>query len=307
MNEQYFKFLSEDGLELNAKKWLPENKPGAVLQIAHGMAEHVERYNEFANFLNSNDIAVYANDHRGHGKNSEPKKLGYFADKDGWKLVLSDTVKLTETIKKEHPDSPIFLLGHSMGSMLTRTYLIKHNDNFLSGVIISGTSGKNGFIVTAGKITAKLQGVFKPKWYRSKLLTGMSFKGYNDPFKPTKTPYDWLSRDEERNQNYMEDKFCGFVCSNSFFVDMLTMLGIVNNKKNIETSPKNIPMFFLSGTMDPVGDFGKEVTDVYNKYKNAGVKDIKLKLYDGGRHEMLNETNRNEVFKDVLEWLKQHI
>jgi len=307
MKTHFFEFEAKDGKKISAKKWIPENTPVAVLQISHGMAEHVERYNEFAQFLNSQGVIVYANDHRGHGKTADPKKLGFFSDNEGWKLVIDDVRQLTKIIKDENEDTPIFLLGHSLGSMIARNYLIHHPDNLLSGAIISGTAGKTGFIISAGKFIAKMQGVFKPKWYRSKLMTGMSFNGYNDKFKPTKTPFDWLSRDHERNQDYWNDKFCGFICSNSFFYDMLTMLSIMNDQKNINKTSNEIPMFFFSGAMDPVGEFGKDVQLVYNKYKLAGVKDLKLKLYEGGRHEMLNETNRKEVYNDVYQWIKEHI
>ena len=307
MKEIYFDFEADDGKKIFAKKWLPDGKTIAVVQISHGMAEHVERYNEFAQYLSSKNIAVYANDHRGHGKNADPKKLGFFADKNGWELVVSDVHKLTEIISNENPKIPVFIIGHSMGSMIARAYLIKLRDNLLSGAIISGTSGKSGFIVSSGKFIAKVQGLFKPKWYRSKLMTGISFKGYNDPFKPTKTPFDWLSRDDERNKDYWNDKLCGFACSNRFFYDMLSMLSMVNKNENIKKTSKNIPMFFISGSMDPVGEFGKDVKMIYNKYKEFGVKDIKIKLYEGGRHEMLNETNRQEVFSDLFEWITLHL
>ncbi len=301
-----FEYKANDGKTIFAKKWSPENSPVGVLQIAHGMAEHVERYNEFAEFMTSKGFIVYANDHRGHGKTAEPKKLGFFAEKDGWKLVIDDVYKLTELIKDENKDLPIFLLGHSMGSFISRAYLSKYDTSILSGVILSGTAATAGGLVSFGKFVSSMQGVFKGKASRSKLMTGLSFKGYNDKFKPTKTPFDWLSRDDERNKNYWEDKYCGFICTNGFFYDMLSIIEFINTKDALNKFPKDLPLFFISGSMDPVGEFGKGVKKVYNNYKTLGVKDIKMKLYEGGRHESLNETNRKEVYDDILSWIQEH-
>jgi len=306
MNVSSFEFESVDGKKIYVKKWMPETTAKGVLQISHGMAEHVERYNEFAEYLTNNGFIVYANDHRGHGQTAEPDKLGFFTSKNGWKLVIDDVRKLSEIIKEQNPDLPLFLLGHSMGSLIARANVMMCKP-IIDGVIFSGTSAAGGAIVGVGKMISSFQGLFKGKTKPSKLMTGMTFKGYNDPFKPTKTPFDWLSSDYDRNKNYWDDKFCGFVCPNRFFFDLLSVIQYINKPQNIKNIPVDLPIYFYSGAMDPVGQFGKDVPIIYNKYKDLGVKDIKIKLYDGGRHEMLNETNRQEVYADVLEWLNQHL
>ncbi len=307
MNET-FEFKAKDGQVIFVRKWLPDdNKIKAVVQIAHGMAEHSGRYEEFAKYLSGKGFAVYINDHRGHGQTAKDlKKVGFLAPKNGWQLVRDDVHQLTQIIKENHPNTKIFLLGHSFGSMITRAYLIEYGKD-IDGAIISGTTGTTGFIVDAGKFLASLQGLFKGKDKPSKLLTGMSFKGYNDPFKPTKTPFDWLSRDHERNKNYWKDPYCGTIFSNRFFFDMLDMIKHINKPAELDRMPKNIPLFFISGKMDPVGEFGKGVQKVYNNYKQLGVQDINLKLYEGGRHEMLNETNRQEVYQDIVDWISKYI
>jgi alpha-beta hydrolase superfamily lysophospholipase len=303
-----FEFTAKDGQKIFVRQWLPDNNEiNAIIQVAHGMAEHSGRYTEFAEFFASKGFAVYVNDHRGHGQTAKDlKNVGFLAPNNGWQLVLDDVHQLTQIIKEKHPNKPIFLLGHSFGSMLARAYILEYA-NDINGVIISGTTGTEGFIVDAGKFLASLQGIFKGKNKPSKLLTGMSFKGYNDPFKPTKTPFDWLSRDEERNKNYWKDPYCGTIFSNRFFYDMLSLIKYINKATNYQKIPQNLPVLFISGTMDPVGEFGKGVKKVYNKFKQKGVQDINLKLYEGGRHEMLNETNRKEVYQDIFDWIGKYI
>ncbi|MBN2891834.1 MAG: lysophospholipase [Bacteroidales bacterium] len=306
MNENTFVLKGKNDVEIFVRKWLPEKEEiKGVLQISHGMAEHSNRYREFGEYMTSKGYVVYANDHRGHGQTAKTvEKVGFFGPKDGWKLVVDDVQRLAEKIKEEYPELPHFLFGHSMGSFVARV-LITDKSELFNGAIISGTNGKSGFIVSSGIFLAKMQGLLKGKTKSSQLLTDMSFKGYNDPFKPIKTPYDWLSRDYDRNKDYCDDPFCGTVMSNRFFVDMLSMIGFANNKSNMNKISKDLPILLFSGAMDPVGNFGKEVEQVYNIFKNLGVKDINLKLYEGGRHEMLNETNRQEVYEDVFNWLEE--
>ncbi len=307
MISETFSFETPDREKIFVYKWLPDNEIKAVVQIAHGMAEHARRYEEFAKFLTDNSIAVYANDHRGHGNTAgDLDKLGYFADKNGWELVLKDMNRLTHIIKQEHPDKPIFLLGHSMGSLFARAYMVKY-PNEISGVILSGTSGEGGLLVSLGKTIAKLQGTFTHPKKQSQLLNDMTFKDYNKAFKPAKTDFDWLSRDEKVVQDYINDPYCGQVVSNRFYYDMLSLIQFINKDSSYTNAPKDMPVLMFSGENDPVGNFGKGVKKVYNKYKKAGVKDITLKLYPEGRHEMLNETNRSEVYNDVLQWINSKI
>ena len=307
MIKKTFEFEASQNVKIFVRKWLPETEEvKGILQISHGMQEHSGRYSEFAEFMTKNGYIVYAIDDRGHGQTAKTvENLGFFAEKNGWNLVVEDAYILSKKIKEEYPNFPLFLLGHSMGSFIARIYATKYKD-IIDGLLISGPNKKPNALLYFGKTMAFLQGIFKGKRAKSKLLTGMSFKGNNDPFKPTKTPFDWLSRNYERNLDYQQDEFCGTVFTNRFFYDMFSMLIYLNNKKSYENTPKDLPIFIFAGSMDPVGGFGKEVKLVYNNYKNIGVKDIKLKLYDEGRHEMLSETNRKEVFTEIYEWLEAH-
>jgi alpha-beta hydrolase superfamily lysophospholipase len=307
MKEIEFRFDAKDGEKIFVRKWLPENEIKCILQISHGMAEHSPRYREFGEYLTQRGIAVYINDHRGHGQTAKSlEEVGFFAPKKGWELVVSDIHELTKIIAKENPNKPVFIFGHSMGSLALRANLMKY-ENLYYGAIISGTNAKKGALVQVGRTISLLQGFFKGKRKSSKFMTGLSFKGFNTPFKPLKTPFDWLSRDEERNKNYWDDPYCGTVFSNRFFYDMLTMINFINCKKSLENLPKELPLLFISGKMDPVGSFGVEAPIVYNKYKELGVKDIEIKMYENARHEMLNEINRKEVFEDIFNWIEKHI
>ena len=299
-----FTFTTEDKKqEIFVYKWLPDSKPKAILQISHGMAEHAERYANFAKELNDAGYGVYANDHRGHGQTAGTlDKVGFFDEKDGWFKVLADMKQLTTIIKKENPETPVFILGHSMGSLLLRTYVMKYSEK-LNGILFSGTSGETGIIVKLGKVLANVIGIFKPKQAPSKLLMKMSFGEFNKPFAPNKTAYDWLSSDEKQVKKYVKDKFCGTYFSNRFFYDLLTGVNFINNKNNIAKTPKDLPIYMFSGDMDPVGDFTKGVKKVYNIYKEIGVKDVEMKFYKDGRHESINEVFNKDVYKDIINWL----
>ncbi len=308
MKVSTFTYKDKNGAEIFVRKWSPENfKTKATLQIIHGMAEHSGRYNEFAEFLTEEGFVVYANDHKGHGETGKnSNSLGYFAPQNGWLQVLDDVFELSKIIKSENPDKKHFMLGHSMGSFILRSVIAIEN-GIADGAIVSGTGFKRGFEVSFGKTLAKFHGLLFGKSNPSMFLTKMAFKDFNKKFEPRKTAFDWLSRDYDKNIAYKEDPFCGIIMSNRFFVDVLSLVGFANSEKNMKKVAKDLPMFFVSGTMDPVGDYGKGVEEIYNKYKDLGIKDIKLKLYDEGRHEMLNEINRQEVFEEILLWLEQKL
>ena len=305
MKEKSSHFISTDGKKIHIYKWLPEDKePKFILHIVHGMAEHALRYKDFAKFLTDNNIAVYAMDLRGHGKTAGSlNELGFFAPKNGWKKILEDIHSLNTIICNEIKGLPVVMLGHSMGSLFTRAYIAKYPDS-IDGVILSGTSGESGPLVLLGKTIAWIQGLFKGKKSKSYLLNSMTFKDYNKAFKPTKTEFDWLSRDLAKVQEYIEDHFCGKVVSNRFYFDLLSLVSFINRNNTFIKTPKDLPILLISGEQDPVGNFGKGVKKVYNKYKKSGQKNIKLILYPEARHEMLNEINREDVYNDILNWIK---
>lgn len=301
-------YTCSDGHVLAYNLWLPSPniEIKAFLQILHGMAEHSDRYARFAEYLNKEGYAVFAADHRGHGATTSEEDLGWFAENDGWERVASDSFELANHLTTQYNANMVFLLGHSMGSFLARTVMVEHPD-FYSGVIIMGTGCGKGLLGKMGKLICKSQirkgGTKSPGVTMNKL----SFGAYNKAFEPVATDFDWLSRDAKEVEKYIKDDRCGFLCTNGFFYDLLTGIEFANSRANARKLPKDLPLLIISGEMDPVGDFGKGVRKVYDLYTDAGVVDVTLKLIPGARHEILNETNRKEVYGILADWLDAHI
>ncbi|MBA4366887.1 MAG: alpha/beta hydrolase [Desulfobacterium sp.] len=302
-----FKAKMTDGQDIFIHKWESgTSAPKAVVQISHGMAEHAARYELFAEKLTGSGYVVYANDHRGHGKTAGSlDNVGFFAENNGWLRVVEDLNEITLIVKESHPGLPVFMFGHSMGSFLLRTYMFLYG-NRINGAIISGTAGSPGVLGDIGLLIANLEIKRKGLRGKSTLLHQLSFGGYSKAFKPTRTDFDWLSRDHAEVDKYIDDPFCGTVFTAGFYRDLLWGLKTIHKKENINMIPKNLPILILSGDKDPVGKNGKGVSQVYQSLKKAGAKDIQLSLYPDGRHEMLNETNRHEVYRDVILWLDHH-
>lgn len=303
-----FVFKSEDGTDVFVYNWLPDDgvKTKGIVQISHGMAETAKRYERFAELLTENGYIVYANDHRGHGKTAKTiEDLGYLADEDGFNWLVKDLHKLTNIIKKENDSMPLFLFGHSMGSFAGQKYIML-NGNELDGLILSGSNGKQGIILNVGTIVAKREVKKNGRKAKSTKLDKLSFGGFNKEFKPNRTDFDWLSRDNDEVDKYMDDPFCGTVFTAGYFYDFLTGLKEIEDEDNLKMIPKDLPIYIFSGDKDPVGKFGKGVINLVNRYKKYGVKDISYKLYKDGRHEMLNEINRDEVMDDIINWLDNH-
>jgi alpha-beta hydrolase superfamily lysophospholipase len=308
MKSDTFTFKTSDGVQIFTYRWMPDEASAVkgVVQIAHGMAEHAARYERFADALTKAGYAVYANDHRGHGKTAGSQdNIGYFADENGWEKVVKDMHALTVIIKKENPNKPFFLFGHSMGSFLSRHYSMLYASE-LTGLILSGTGGDPGAIGKIGLFVAKMDAMFHGRKAKSEIMNKLSFGAFNSAFKPNRTDYDWLSRDNAEVDKYINDPLCGTVFTAGFFCDMLGGLDFINKKENIGKIPKNLPIYLFSGAKDPVGTNTKGVNQVYNSLKNAGIGDLTLKFYENGRHESLNEINRDEVFRDVIVWLDKH-
>jgi alpha-beta hydrolase superfamily lysophospholipase len=307
MKSKTFTLKGKDGAQFFVYSWAPDSKPVAVVQITHGMAEHAARYERFAEALTKAGFAVYAHDQRGHGKTAGSlEKVGWIAEKDGWDLVVDDVHRLTEHAKKENPGVPVFLFGHSMGSFISRNYIARWG-NEIKGVVLSGTGGDPGLLGKVGGLVARLEKKLKGGRAKSPLMTSLSFGAFNKPFKPNRTDFDWLSRDNAEVDKYVADPYCGDVFSSGFWVDFLGGLASLYAPGYLERIPKNLPIYLFSGEKDPVGNDAKGVKEVYDSYRKAGIKDVSMKIYPNGRHEMLNETNRTEVFKDVIDWLKKHL
>ena len=286
---------------------VPDAEPRAIVQIIHGIAEYIDRYDEFMSFLADNGIIAVGTDHLGHGKSIESEEqTGFFAYDNGWDYVVRDEEVLRLAMHENYPELPIIVFGHSMGSFMARTLLIRYPDAF-NAAIISGTGNQGAALVNGGLIMGNLVTGLKGAHHYSKFLNNLAFGSYNKIYDNPKTEYDWLSRDEANVQKYIDDPLCGFIPSCSLFRDMMTGVKFITNKKNLTAMNKDMPVYFMSGDMDPVGECGKGVQKAYNNFLEAGMKDVSIKLYPGGRHEMLNEINKDEVYTDILAWLDSKI
>lgn len=305
---QDFYFQSSTGrTSIHALKCVPDGKPRAVVQIAHGIAEHIDRYRPFMEFLADNGFVVAGNDHLGHGKSIRvPEEQGFFAEKDGWWRVVDDMDKLHDIMSKEYPELPYVLFGHSMGSFLTRTYLIKHLDKY-DGVILSGTGHQSPALVLGGNAAASVMAKLNGAMGDGTKLDSLAFGTYLSKIENPRTKFDWLSRDAEQVDKYIADPLCGFIGKIGLYRDMMQGIKFITNKNNIAQMNKEKPVYFMSGDGDPVGDYGKGVERAYKAFCDAGLHDVFMRLYPGGRHEMLNETNKEQVYQDILSWLNEKI
>lgn len=304
MKTESFAFLAEDGTQVWVHRWSPEQVRG-VCQIAHGMAEHGQRYQHFAGVLANAGYAVYANDHRGHGKTAgRVENVGYFADENGWNLVVEDMRQLTRIIKENHEDMPVFLLGHSMGSLLAIDYLSKFGDE-LTGALLSAPPGDPGLRGTMAIYLAKLERYLKGKKAQSPMFDRLIFGNFNKAFRPNRTAFDWLSGDDAEVDAYIADPFCGTIFTCGFFVDFLTGVKNSHSSKVIEAIPKDLSIYIAAGEKDPVGYNGKGVIKLKNALEKAKIEDLSFTLYRETRHEILNEINRKEVFSEILAWVGQ--
>lgn len=305
---QEFYFTSSTGTnQIRVKKCLPDSAPAAIVQIAHGIAEHVDRYAEFMEFLAAHGFLVVANDHLGHGKSIKaPEDLGFFAASDGWDYVVRDMEKLHDLTAKEYPGLPYVMFGHSMGSFLTRTYIIRYPGKY-DGAILSGTGHQAKALVLGGYALASAAAKLNGPRGSGETLNNIAFGAYNNGFENPRTDFDWLSRVDAEVDKYIADPLCGFVASVGLFRDMMGGIKFITNQKNINTMSRTQPVYFMSGDCDPVGDNGKGVERAYKAFCRAGLYDVMLRLYPGGRHEMLNEENKYDVFNDILNWLQAKI
>lgn len=299
-----FYYPSSDGIHrCYAREWLPEGPPRAVVQLVHGVAEYVGRYDSFASWLAGRGFLVAGEDHLGHGRTEEEGNYGYFGPKNGWSLVTRDIRRLRELEGERYPEVPYFLLGHSMGSFLTRTYLINYPGT-VTGAILSGTGQEGAATVAMGKLLCNILCRTKGPEYHSDLVHNMALGAYNKQFAPNRTSADWISQDEQVVDKYLQDPLCTFQPTVGMYRDMMGGLQYIADPKNLKKMYKTTPIYFFSGDQDPVGQNGKGVREVAGFFRTAGCTDVTVKLYPGGRHEMLNERNKQEVYQDVLSWLE---
>ncbi|MBX7194532.1 MAG: alpha/beta hydrolase [Sandaracinaceae bacterium] len=302
MRSDTFTLTGRDGASIHVHRWLPDGEVRGVLQIAHGMAEHGARYARFAEAATAVGWAVYADDHRGHGKTAlSEADVGHFADTHGWELVTADLLALGKRARSEHPGKKLVYFGHSMGSFFGQTILQKNARDY-DGMILSGTNAPGSVLERLGGGVARLERLRGGVRGKSALIAFLSFGSFNDAFKPTRTEFDWLSRDPAEVDKYIADTRCGFRCTNELWVSLLDALHAIATS-GFGTVPKDFPIHLFAGDRDPVSRGGKGVTEVHQRLVSAGLTRTSIRLYAEGRHEMLNETNRDEVTRDLLEVL----
>ncbi len=304
MSAKELLFKSHDEVNLNSYIWECDS-PKAIVHIIHGMSEHAMRYDHFANWLNTKNIFVISSDLRGHGKTAgDINNIGFFSYQNGWNIVTKDIEHLTKFYKEKHPNLPIIILGHSMGSFLARTIAIE-NPTIASGFIFSATAGHPGLLGIVGEKLARINAKIFGKKNKSKLLDFLAFGDFNKKIKNKKTKKDWLTRDHQIVNKYINDPLCMQLFTSQFYEDLTNALLKINNSQNIKKMKSDIPYLFFAGDMDPVGNYGKGINEVVNKFKQANCSNITCKLFEGGRHEMLNEINKEEVYTYIIQWIEK--
>lgn len=304
MIKEKITFKNKDDIKIYVHKWSPDNNPKGIVQIAHGMAERAIRYDYFARALVKEGFVVYANDHRGHGESaSSIEELGYISDGDGFSDMVEDMKILTNIVKSENPDLPVILFSHSMGSFLAQHYIQLYG-NEIDGLILSGTSGKQPPTVDVGILLARSIMTLRGRKASGKLVDKLAFGTYNKRFKPNRTKFDWLSRDSKQVDKYIDDPYCGSLFPVSFFYDLFVGMKTIHRPEYLARVPKDLPIYIFGGQDDPVSNYGLGIIQLGGTYKYLGIRNITSRLYPGGRHEMLNEINRDEVIGDILDWIE---
>lgn len=305
METRSFIHEASDSVPITVHAWDadPRVAPRGIIQISHGMAEFALRYDGFASYAVSNGYAVYAADHRGHGQTAGSlDRLGHLADRDGFTRVMEDQRELALELAKRHPSLPIILVGHSFGSFVAQM-LIERHGNLFAGCVLSGTRGPDPALVLSGRILAFIVSLVAGNRKPSPFLTNVSFGSYNRRIPGAASPNSWLSRDSSVVEEYDASPWCGFPCTSGFYRDLMRGLSAIHKPWAIAGIPTYLRVLIVSGSLDPVGGYGKTVSRLAKLYREAGIDDVSLLVYEGGRHEMLNETNRAEVMSDIVAWM----
>ena len=303
--KKHIYFPSSDGkTKLHGVIWEPDCAPRAIVQIAHGMVEYVERYEAFAAFLNEQGILVAGNDHLGHGWSyTKERNKGYFAEEKGDIVPLQDLHRLTLLMQKKYPDIPYFLFGHSMGSFFARRYLCMY-PNEIDGAIICGTGWQPKAVLEGALAIVKAGKLLKGDHRRCKIVDALAFGSMNQHFEPAKTSKDWLSRNTDAVEKYIADERCGFIFTLNGYRTLFRNMLLAQDMELLQRMDEDLPVLFISGEDDPVGDFGKGVKKAVNAFRTSGMENVECILYPECRHELINELNKDEIFQDVLEWLE---
>jgi alpha-beta hydrolase superfamily lysophospholipase len=295
--------LAAADIALFVYRWMPESPPKAAVQIAHGLAEHAGRYARLAVALTRAGYAVYASDHRGHGRTARaPEDLGFFAESGGWRKCLDDLWQVNRRIATDHPAVPIILIGHSMGSFMAQHFISEHGEA-LAGVVLCASNGKPPPLAAAGRLIGRIERLRLGRRGKSALIQRLAFAAFNKPFEPARTPFDWLSRDPAEVDKYVADPLCGFQSTVQLWIDLLDALAAIADPALQARIPKRLPIFVIAGTRDPVSDKTKGLQQLLGAYHAAGLARVAHRFYPEARHELFNEVNRDEVTRDVTVWL----
>ncbi|CAM3582552.1 Monoglyceride lipase [Pseudomonas reidholzensis] len=303
MPHDAFWLPASEHCSLYVHQWLPSTPVKAVVLLAHGMAEHAGRYQRLGHALSDAGFALIGADQRGHGRTAELGRLGLFARQHGWNAVVNDLGLLSQHIGQTFPATPVFLFGHSMGSYIAQAYLLHHSAS-VQGAILSGSNFQPPALYRAAAAIARVEAWRQGALGKSALIEWLSFGTFNNAFKPTRTAFDWLSRDPAEVDKYIADPLCGFRCSNQLWLDLLQGLAQISRPHNLAQIDPNLPMLVIGGECDPVSA-GKRLTHLAAALSATGNRNVQLRLYPQARHELLNETNRDEVCADILGWLEQ--
>jgi alpha-beta hydrolase superfamily lysophospholipase len=303
MKHDAFWLDASDHTRLYVNAWFPLSGPRAVVMLSHGMAEHSGRYARLGAALTEAGFALYAHDQRGHGRTAANGVLGHYADRDGWNKVVGDLASLSASIGQRHPGVPVVLLGHSMGSYIAQAYLLHHSAS-VQGAVLSGSNFQPVLLYRSAAVIARLERWRQGATGRSAIIELLSFGSFNKAFKPVRTPFDWLSRDQQEVDKYVSDPLCGFRCTNQFWLDMLGGLQQISKKSSLAQIDKTLPILIIGGECDPVSE-GRRLKDLAGALTDTDHALVTLKLYPQARHEILNETNREAVTRDLLAWLEQ--
>ena len=304
MREEFYFTSSCGNTEIHGVVWKPTGEIKAILQISHGMAEHILRYDEFAKYCSKRGYVVVGHDHLGHGKSvSSAENYGYFNTKNGNEVLIQDTHLLRERVTEEYPSLPYFILGHSMGSTLLRQYILNHGEG-LKGVVLSGiVAPESSSTLHVAKFLSRLIGAFKGSHYRSKVLDGLVFGKLDRMMDDPKAKGSWVTSDSKKLEEYTNDDLCGFIFTTNGYYNLFDGLLCLNHKENASSFPKHLPILIVSGSGDPVGGFESGLRKIHDHFINIGATNITLNIYPDAKHEVLNELNREEVYQDVAEWM----
>ncbi len=309
IQKEEFYFDSRDGEHrIHAIRWIPETeRPVCIMQIVHGMSEHIDRYHEFAEYMADKGILVVGDDHLGHGKSVRPgEPYGYFCKEDAPTVLVRDEHRLKKITQEQYAGVPYIILGHSMGSFITRNYLLRYGTG-IDGAIIVGTGMQSKPLLLCAGILAGIDGALFGADHVSKIVDKAAFGVYNKKIASPETSFDWLSRNKDNVRRYIDDPMCGFIFTANGFQTLFRLIRNLHDEDKLKQMPQSLPVFFLAGEDDPVGDYGKSVEKVYRSFQELGMENVQMKLYPQDRHEILNEADREDIYADIYRWVLQRI